>query len=159
MPQVHVAGPRVAGVIPDARELGQADPGRPEYRDHRGVAALLERPARAGAPALAGRRRFKDRHGPVWDVRRRPQPGHRVRSLLLGGQPLEELLQGAELAAGVRGVGYRLPAGPIGLPAQVGGGNHCTARCVSAGAWRDELNGADRAVDGGRIDLRQHASW
>ena len=49
VPQVHVAAPRVAGVIADARELGQPDPGRREHGDHGGVAALLERPAGAGA--------------------------------------------------------------------------------------------------------------
>ena len=68
---------------------------------------------------------------------RRPQPGHRVRDVLLGGQPLEELLQGAELVAGVGGAvpaqqpGHPLldilppdvsPAGTAGLPAQVRGG-------------------------------------
>src|SRR5271154_325563 len=56
-------------------------------------------PARTrGGPAPAG----EARGGPAGDVRR-SQPGHRVTDLLLGGEPLEELLQRAELVAGVRG--------------------------------------------------------
>jgi len=68
---------------------------------------------------------------------RRSQPGHRVTDLLLGGEPSEELLQRAELVAGVCGavpvqqphhpllhvvLADLLPAGPAGLPQQVGGG-------------------------------------
>jgi hypothetical protein len=64
----------------------------------------------------------------------RRQPGHRVRDLVLGGQPFEELLQGPVLVAGVRaavavqqpedppldiGLADLFPAGQAGLPAQV----------------------------------------
>jgi hypothetical protein len=40
VPQVDIAALRVGWVIAEARELGQADPGRREYGDHGGVAAL-----------------------------------------------------------------------------------------------------------------------
>jgi hypothetical protein len=70
---------------------------------------------------------------------RRLQSGHRVGQLVLGGQPFEQLLQGAVLVAGVRGAvgvqqlchppldvaaGDLLPAGP---PGQAGGREplHC----------------------------------
>src|SRR5260370_34692577 len=48
LPQVDITALRVVRVVPDARQLRQPDPGRGEHRDHRGVAALLERPAPAG---------------------------------------------------------------------------------------------------------------
>ena len=136
VPQVDIAAPRVAGVIADAREFGQAHPGGREHRDHGGVAALLERPAGAGALQPWQVPGGEDRDGSVGDVRR-SQPGHRVRDLLLGGEPSEELLQRAELVAGVRGavpaqqprhpllhvvLSDLLPAGPADLPQQVGGG-------------------------------------
>jgi hypothetical protein len=66
----------------------------------------------------------------------RVEPGHRVRELIFGGKPLEELLQGAVLIAGV-GVAVvaqqpyhppfdvrpadLLPPGPAGIGEQVCG--------------------------------------
>src|SRR5271166_6587366 len=127
---------RVIRVIPDLRQLRQPDPGGPEHGDHGGVAARLERAARAGP--LQPRQVFasEDRDGLVGGVRR-PQPGHRVRDLLLGGEPFEELPQRPVLVAGVRGavpaqqphhpllhvlLAGLFPAGPAGLLEQVGGG-------------------------------------
>src|SRR5580693_1268456 len=73
-----------------------------EYRDDRGIAALREAAARTGmvqpGQLLAG----EDGDQLVGDARRL-QPGHRVGQLVFGGQPLEELLQGAVLVARVRG--------------------------------------------------------
>ncbi len=47
--QVKIVTRGVVRVVADARHLGQADAGRGEYRDDRGVAALGERAAAAGA--------------------------------------------------------------------------------------------------------------
>jgi hypothetical protein len=95
LPQVDVAGPQ-------AGQLGQPDAGLDEHCDDRGVAALREAPARTGmvqpGQLLAG----EDRDELVGDARWL-QPGHRVGHLVFGGEPLEELLQGAVLVAGVRG--------------------------------------------------------
>jgi hypothetical protein len=69
----------------------------------------------------------------VADVRRL-QPGHRVGQLVFGGQPFEELLQGAVLVAGVgTAVPIQQPGHPplnvlaadllpAGQPGQAGGG-------------------------------------
>ncbi len=135
VPQVHVAAPLVVGVVADARELRQADPGRAEHGDHGGVAALGERAARAGALQPGKIPGGEDRDGLVGDARRL-QPGHGVGDLVLASQPLEELLQGAVLVAGVRGAvpvqqpddpplhvlpADLIPSGPAGLAEQVGG--------------------------------------
>jgi len=102
VPRVDIAAPRVVGVVAVTRQFRQAHPGRPEHGDHGGVSALLERPARAGALQPGQVIAVEDRDGLVRDVRR-SQPAHRVGNLVLGGEPLEELLQRAELVAGVRG--------------------------------------------------------
>jgi hypothetical protein len=133
LPQVDVAEPRVTGVVPQGGQLGQPDAGGPEYRDDRGIAALREAAAGTGVfqpgQLLAG----EDRDQLAGDARR-PQPVYRVGQLIFGGQPLEELLQGAVLVAGVRAAvpvqqpchplldvlpAHLLPAGPAG---QAGGG-------------------------------------
>jgi hypothetical protein len=76
------------GVVPQAGQLGQPDTGRFEHRDDRGIPALGEAAARTGmfqpGQLLAG----EDRDQLVGDARRL-QPGHRVRQLAFGGQPLE----------------------------------------------------------------------
>jgi hypothetical protein len=66
-----------------------------------------------------------------------PQPGRRVGDVLLGGEPLEEVLQRPELVAGIGAAvvvqeaggplldvlpGYLLPAGMAGAGEEVGGG-------------------------------------
>src|SRR5208282_3110465 len=102
VPQVDVAAPRVAGVVADARKLRQAHSGRLEHGDQGGVAALRERAARAGALQPRQVPCGEDRDGLVGDAGRL-QPGHRVGDLVLGGEPLEELLEGTVLVAGVRG--------------------------------------------------------
>src|SRR5271157_1792791 len=136
VPQVHVAAPRVVSVVPDSGQLRQADPGRPEHGDQGGVAALRERAARAGALQPWQVPCGEDRDGLVGDAGRL-QPGHGVGDLVLGGEPLEELLEGTVLVAGVRGavpvqqphnppldvlLADLFPAGEAGLPAQVGSG-------------------------------------
>jgi hypothetical protein len=136
VPQVHVAAPWAFSVVPDSGQLRQADPGRPEHGDQGGVAALRERAARAGALQPRQVPRGEDRDGLVGDAGRL-QPGHGVGDLFLGGQPLEELLESAVLVTGVRAavpvqqpdnppldvlLADLFPAGEIGLPAQVGGG-------------------------------------
>src|SRR6516162_10175030 len=113
LPQVDVAAPRVTGVVADAGQLGQPDAGRLEYRDDRGVAALREGAARAclvqPGQLLAG----EDRDQLLRD-RRGLQPSRRVGQLVLGGQPFEELLQGAVLVAGVgAAVAVQQPAHPL----------------------------------------------
>ncbi len=100
MPQVHVAAPRAVSVIPDSGQLCRADPGRPEHGDQGSVAALRE-PAPAGALQPRQVPCGEDRDGLVGDAGWL-QPGHGVADLFLGGQPLEELLQGTVLVAGVR---------------------------------------------------------
>ena len=133
LPQVEVTGSQ-------AGQFGQPDAGRGEHRDDRGVAALGEAAARARlfqpGQLLGG----EDRDQLVGDGRGL-QPGHRVGQLVLGGQPLEELLQGAVLVAGVGGAvpvpaamsstagcpgcrpAPRWPRRPPGKAAA----NHCTA--------------------------------
>lgn len=97
---------------------------------------------------------------------RRPQPGHRVGDLVLGGEPLEELRQGTELVAGVsRAVPLQQPGAPLlhvlfpelrpastaGLP-QVGGGEPLHR----LGVGPDRLGGLafDGQVQPERADLR-----
>src|SRR5690348_16140695 len=55
------------------------------------------------------------------------QPGHRVRELLLLGQPAEELLQGPELVAGIR---VAVPAQKVDQPPL-----HVVAADLSHLAW------------------------
>ena len=100
-PQVDIAAPRVTRVIPDPGQLPRPDPGRREHRDDRRVTPLGERAALAGL--LQGRKFFagEDRHQLLAHLRG-AQRGHRVRDLLLLGQPAEELLQRPELVTGVR---------------------------------------------------------
>ena len=86
-------GHRVRPLLPAVpAELGQADAGRPEHRDDRRVAPLLEAVARAGTLQPRQLLTGEDRDGLVGDVRGL-QPGHRVGQLVLGGEPLQELLQ------------------------------------------------------------------
>jgi hypothetical protein len=47
LPQVDITALRILGVIDDPGQLRQTDSRRPEHRDHRQVAALGKRPARA----------------------------------------------------------------------------------------------------------------
>src|SRR5215467_2284147 len=49
LPQIEIATLRILSVVADPGEFGQPDPGRPEHRDDRRVAALGERPPLAGA--------------------------------------------------------------------------------------------------------------
>jgi len=108
----------------------------PEHGDQGGVAALRERAARAGALQLWQVPGGEDRDGLAGDAGRL-QPGHGVGDLVLGGEPLEELLEGTVLVAGVRAavpaqqphdppldvlLADLFPAGEAGLAAQVGGG-------------------------------------
>jgi hypothetical protein len=126
---------RVAGVVAEAGQLGQPDPGGPEYRDDRGVAALGEAAARAGLFQPGQLFSGEDGDQLAGDARRL-QAFHRVGQQVFGGQPFEELLQGAVLVAGV-GVAvavqqpghplldvlaaHLLPAGPAALPGQASG--------------------------------------
>ncbi len=87
---LDIAARRVAEIVTDAREYRQAHPGCAEHHDHGGVAALLERSARALPPSQVIAVEDQDR--PVRDARR-PQPGHQVGDLIVGGEPLEELPQ------------------------------------------------------------------
>jgi hypothetical protein len=92
------------------------------------------RPAQACSSRLSS---WLVKTGTSFWLTRRLQPGHRVGQLVFGGQPLEELLQGAVLVAGVgAAVAVQqprhpplnvaavdlLPAGPAGLSGQEGGG-------------------------------------
>src|SRR5208282_2648406 len=146
-------GPPVAGPEPQLRPVRLGVPGADAEvaveaagcveadLDGPGLAALaldgdLQRAARAGALQPGQVPCGEDRDGLVRDAGRL-QPGHRIGDLFLGGQPLEELLEGAELVAGVRAavpvqqphnppldvlLADLFPAGEAGLPAQVGSG-------------------------------------
>jgi hypothetical protein len=166
VPQVHVAAPRVVSVVPDSGQLRQADPGRLEHGDQGGVAALRERAARAGALQPWQVPCGEDRDRLVGDAGR-PQPGHGVGDLFLGGQPLEELLQGPVLVAGVRaavpvqqpgnppldvGLADLFPAVEAGLPAQVGGGE--PLHRLGVGAYRLGGLALGGQVQAERADLR-----
>jgi hypothetical protein len=85
--------------LADLHKFRQPDPGRLEHRNDRRVTAVLQAPA--GACPLQPRKFVagEDRDGLVRDTGRL-HPGRRVRDLLLGGQPLEELLQRPVLVAG-----------------------------------------------------------
>jgi hypothetical protein len=99
------------------------------------------------------------------DARRR-QPGHRVGQLVLGGEPLEELLQGAVLVAGVGGAvaaqqprhplldvaaGDLLPAAPDRPPGQTCGGEPLHRLGVGPGRLGGLAFGGQ--PQGERIDL------
>jgi len=115
--------------------------GRKGERPPESVAALGEAAARA-CPLQPGQLPGGEDRDQLGGHLRRLQPGHRVGQLVFGGQPFEELLQGAVLVAGVRGTvavqqpchplldlaaGDLLPATPAGPPGQARGGEpvHC----------------------------------
>ena len=111
--QVNVAALGVVRAVADPGDLPGPDPCGPEHRDHRRVAALRERSARAGALDTGQILVMENRDGLFRDVRRL-QPGRRVGDLFLAGQPFEELLQGAVLVAGVRAaVAVQQPCHPL----------------------------------------------
>ena len=90
-------------------QLGQPGAGVLEHRDDGVVAAVLEAAALGGAQQRSQFVVREDGNELVADLRRL-EAGHRVRALLvgvLGGVPLEELLERAEL---VVGVGVRIAA-------------------------------------------------
>ena len=100
VPQVHVAAPRVSASyrIPATPRGGPRSPGTPRSGRRRG-AARTRGPHRRAQPGQVPC--GEDRDGLVGDAGRL-QPGRGVGDLVLGGQPLEELLEGTVLVAGVR---------------------------------------------------------
>jgi hypothetical protein len=98
--EIDIAAVRVVRVAADPGQLGEPDARRQEHRDDRRVAPMCERVAPARSAQSRKFNAGEARHRLARHLRR-PQPGHGVGDLVLGGQPPEELLQRAELVAGV----------------------------------------------------------
>ena len=98
--QVQVTVRWVAGDVPDPGQLREPDAGRLEHGQDRGVTPVREAAALACSPQggkfSAGEHRYqRGLH------RRGTQPFHRVRAVILDGQPAQEPAHRAELVTGI----------------------------------------------------------